>query len=233
MIAATPAALEWYDVVGRLALAGALGSIVGLEREFAGQDAGFRTHLMLALGAALFGVVSVGGFDAFVTDEPTNVRVDVTRIASYVAAGVGFIGGGAILKHAGTVRGITTATSLWTAAAIGLAAGVGFWVGAAAATGVALVALAALRPLSSLVERRSYAPRSLVVVVRDQRVGAAVLGEVNDITATSVRSMQVGEGHDDAVEVVVEFWTRPDDTVLQGLIERLEERFGADVRSIS
>ena len=233
MFAAIPAELEWYDVVGRLALAGVLGAVVGLEREVAGQDAGFRTHLMLAVGAALFGAISVGAFDSFFTDSPTNVRVDVTRIASYVAAGVGFIGGGAILKHAGAVRGITTATSLWTAAAIGLAAGVGFWVGAVAATGIALVALAALKPLSALVDRRSRAPRSLVVVVPDRSVGVAVLSEVQDLASTAVMSMQVGEGHDDSVEVAVQFWTHPDDAVVQRLIERLDERFGDDVRSVS
>jgi putative Mg2+ transporter-C (MgtC) family protein len=234
VIAQIEAGLEWYDVVGRLSLAAVLGAIVGMERESSGQDAGFRTHLLLALGAALFGVVSVGAFDSFITDAGTNARVDVTRIASYVAAGVGFIGGGAILKHAGAVRGITTATSLWTAAAVGLAAGVGFWIGAVAATVLALVALAVLKPLSDWIGRRSHPPRSLVIVVRNSAVGAKVLARVHEITATSVRSMQLGDGHDgDDTEVAVQFWTRPDDQVITALIERLDDEFGPDVRSVS
>lgn len=103
-----------------------LGGAIGVEREFAGRDAGFRTHFLLSLGSALFEVISVGAFDDFVsTRATTNVSIDVTRIASYVAPGVGFIGGEAILEHCGTVRGITTATSLWAAAAVGLASGVG------------------------------------------------------------------------------------------------------------
>ncbi len=234
MFAASGADLQWFEVVARLALAAVLGAVVGLERESAGQDAGFRTHLLLSLGAALFGVVSVGAFDAFITGARTNVQVDVTRIASYVAAGVGFIGGGAILKHAGTVRGITTATSLWTAAAVGLAAGVGFWVGAVTATALALVALAALRPLSDWIARRSHPPRSLVIVVRNSAIGAAVLGRVHEIASTSVRSMQLGDGHDDdSTELVVQFWTRPEDQLVERLIAELSDEFGNDVRSVS
>lgn len=234
VVAAIDAGLQWYDIVLRLSVAAVLGAVVGLERESSGQDAGFRTHLLLSLGAALFGVVSVGAFDAFITDARTNVQVDVTRIASYVAAGVGFIGGGAILKHAGAVRGITTATSLWTAAAVGLAAGLGFWIGAVAATALALVALAALKPLSDWIGRRSHPPRSLVVVVRDSATGAEVLGRVQTVATTSVRSMRLGDGHDDdSTELVVQFWTRPTDALVQQLIAELGDEFGDAIRSVS
>lgn len=141
--------LEWYEIVGRLALACALGGALGFEREFDGNFAGFRTHLLLTLGTALFAVVSVAGFDAMITDRnATNVNVEVTRVAAYVAAGVGFLGGGAILKANGKIRGLTTAATLWTAAAIGVACGLGFWIGAVAATVLALVALEALQPVS-------------------------------------------------------------------------------------
>lgn len=144
------AQLEWYDTVGRLALAAALGGALGLEREFDGNFAGLRTHLLLTLGAALFSVVSIAGFDALVTTRAdTNITVDVTRIAAYIAPGVGFIGGGAILKANGRIRGLTTAASLWTAAGIGVACGVGFWVGAVTATVIALIALEVMQPLSN------------------------------------------------------------------------------------
>jgi putative Mg2+ transporter-C (MgtC) family protein len=189
---------------------------------------------LLALGAALFGVVSVGAFDSFVTDDATNVRVDVTRIASYVAAGVGFIGGGAILKHAGTVRGITTATSLWTASAVGLAAGLGAWVGAVTATAIALIALAALKPLSGWIDRHSHPPRSLVVHVSGPSIGAAILQRVQDTAAASIRSMRLGQGQTDGTfELVVEFWTRPDDEIVSELIGRLDDEFGGEIRSVS
>jgi putative Mg2+ transporter-C (MgtC) family protein len=127
------------ELIGRLLLAAVLGAAIGFEREVDGHEAGLRTHLMLALGAALFGLISVGAWDHFATSDQTNVRVDVTRVASYVAAGIGFIGAGAIVKHAGGVRGLTTAASLWVVAAIGLAAGVGFVIPAVTATAVSLM----------------------------------------------------------------------------------------------
>jgi putative Mg2+ transporter-C (MgtC) family protein len=228
-----PADVTWLEVVGRLALAGLLGALVGLERESAGQDAGFRTHLLLSLGAALFGAVSVAGFDEYITDATTNVQVDVTRVASYVAAGVGFIGGGVILKHAGAVRGITTAASLWTAAAIGLASGVGFWVGAVTATAVALVALAGLKPLSDWVGRRSHPPSSLIVLVASPAVGVEVLRTVQSIAGTSIRAVQLGEGQDDGTELALQFWHRPDVDVMERIVDGLHDQFGSDVRSVS
>jgi len=224
--------LEWYDVVLRLALAALFGALVGLERESAGQDAGFRTHLLLALGSAVFGAISVGGFDAFITDDPTNVQVDVTRVASYVAAGVGFIGGGVIIKHAGSVRGITTATSLWTAAAIGLAAGLGFWAAAITATVIALVALAALKPLSDWVGKRSHPPRSLVVQIAGPTAATDVLRAVQQEVPGAIRSMQLGQGESDGHELVVQFWTQPDDDTIHRLVTRIKLEFGEDIRSV-
>lgn len=146
--------MDSIDVVIRLVVATALGAALGLEREYDGQDAGFRTHVLLVLGSALFAVSSVAGFDAFVNDRAsTNISVDITRIAAYVAPGVGFIGGGAIVKVGAHARGMTTAASLWTAAAIGVAAGLGFWVGAVTTTVLALFALEGLQPLGHLVHQ--------------------------------------------------------------------------------
>lgn len=142
-------ALEWYEVVGRLLLAAGLGAALGLEREFDGHPAGLRTHLLLSLGAALFGVLSVAAFHGMVTDRASsNVNIDPARIAAYVLPAVGFIGGGAIVKTGKNVIGITTAASLWVAAAIGVASGLGFWVGAVTATALALFALEGLQPVS-------------------------------------------------------------------------------------
>jgi hypothetical protein len=109
----------------RVLVAIGLGAIVGFEREANDQAAGLRTHISVALGACVFGIVSTVGFRAFEQAAPTNVRVDVTRVASQVVVGIGFIGAGVILRHGATVRNLTTAASLWVTAAIGLAAGIG------------------------------------------------------------------------------------------------------------
>jgi putative Mg2+ transporter-C (MgtC) family protein len=102
-----------------------LGAFVGFEGVANDQPAGLRTHISVALGACVFGVISTLGFEAFETSDPTNVRVDVTRVASQVVVGISFIGAGVIFRHGATVRNLTTAASLWVTAAIGLAAGVG------------------------------------------------------------------------------------------------------------
>jgi len=225
--------LQTWDIVLRLAVGAALGGLVGVEREFAGQDAGFRTHLLLSLGAALFGVISVGAFDDFIaSSSSTNVRVDVTRIASYVAAGVGFIGGGAILKHRGSVRGITTATSLWTAAAIGLACGVGFWVAAATGTVIALVALAILRPLSNWIDRRRHLPATLVVVLEPDADSTAVLNEIQAMTLPAIKMIRLLPDHGHTSELLIEFWSQPDPDSTSRINSRLTtER--SDIRSVT
>ena len=204
--------LDAWELSLRLVVGALLGGVVGIEREFAGQDAGFRTHLLLGLGSALFGAVSVGAFDDFVAERATtNVNVDVTRIASYVAPGVGFIGGGAILKHRGTVRGITTATSLWSAAAIGLASGVGFWVPAAVATGISLIALAALKPLSNWIDRKRHRASTLVVTLSDSADGPAVLGEIQAVGLPAIRVISLTPVETGTTELAIEFWSHPDE----------------------
>src|SRR4051812_31343185 len=120
-IAADLPHISRWAVLARLGLALGLGALIGLQREIEGHDAGVRTHALFTLGSALFGLVSVGAFTAFVGPrDASNLAIDVTRIASYVVAGVGFLAGGAILKHGDRVRGLTTAASMWVTAAIGL-----------------------------------------------------------------------------------------------------------------
>ncbi len=107
------------DMMVRLLIAALLGALVGFERERMGKPAGIRTHGMVALGAALFTVASIFGFES---------RGDPSRVAAQVVTGVGFLGAGAILHQSGAVYGLTTAASLWVTAAIGLAVGTGMYV---------------------------------------------------------------------------------------------------------
>jgi putative Mg2+ transporter-C (MgtC) family protein len=148
---------EW-EVAVRLVVAALLGGLIGIQREAEGKVAGLRTHMLLSLGAALFAVISVHGFEDFLTDDrsSTNVVVDPGRVASYVAAGVGFLGGGAIVKRpqSGVVEGLTTAASLWVAAATGVACGVGIWIAPVVAVAIALVSLAVLEPLGRLIGKK-------------------------------------------------------------------------------
>lgn len=149
--------LSWMDVAARLAAAVLFGLVVGYEREIDRQDAGARTHMLLSLGAAVFGTTSVGAFHSFIGAE-TGVQFDPSRIASYVVAGIGFLCGGTIYKTEEKVRGLTTAASLWTVAAVGLASGLGFWQAAVIGTALALVILLAERPLQALAHRKERRP---------------------------------------------------------------------------
>jgi putative Mg2+ transporter-C (MgtC) family protein len=216
------ASLEWYEIAGRLALAALFGGLIGLGREYDGQDAGFRTHMLVVVGSAVFGVVSVGAFDAFVAERAsTNVTVDVTRIAAYVAPGIGFIGGGAILKYGGHVTGITTAASLWSAAAIGVAVGVGFWPAGAVATGLTLVALEVLRPVSRYASRLGRRRRAAIAM--DLREGADLGVVVASVRSDGVRirALRYGAGPGERSELTVEFWDPLRDVDIDAIAARL------------
>jgi putative Mg2+ transporter-C (MgtC) family protein len=146
------------DVVVRLVAAVALGALVGVEREVHEQAAGLRTHVAVCLGAALYGVISTTGFDEYQgVRASTNVQVDVTRVASNVAVGVGFLGAGLIYRERLTVHNLTTAASVWAVAAIGLTAGVGDVGVAALATGLALAYLVLLTPVRQAIRRHARA----------------------------------------------------------------------------
>jgi putative Mg2+ transporter-C (MgtC) family protein len=134
------------DLIGRLLLAGLLGGLVGAEREYRQKAAGLRTNILIAVGSALFTVMSielVQGRDG-----------DASRIAAQIVTGIGFLGGGAILRTHGNVQGLTTAATIWMNAAIGVAAGSGRWLIAVAATLTTLVVLVVLQPVETYFETR-------------------------------------------------------------------------------
>ena len=129
------------DAMLRLALAAAFGGAIGLEREYHHKPAGLRTNMLIALGSALFSMLSVGlGGGAGSPD----------RIAAQVVTGIGFLGAGAILRSGENIHGLTTAATIWVNAAIGMAAGLGSYAVAAGAAGLTLIVLAIL----PFIERR-------------------------------------------------------------------------------
>jgi putative Mg2+ transporter-C (MgtC) family protein len=174
------------DALVRLLMAGLLGAAIGAEREAGDQPAGLRTHIAVAVGAALFGIVSTLGFSEFDTERAaTNINVEVTRVASNVVVGIGFLGAGVIIRRGASIRNLTTAASLWTVAAIGLACGTGDITTAAAATAVLLLSLVLLRPLRDRIRQR-FTSASCPVRVRlvpgaDPEAVLALQGEVGGV----------------------------------------------------
>ena len=182
------------EVLWRVLSAAALAAVIGAEREAVGQAAGLRTHVTVAIGACLFGIVSTLGFDEFVARrELTNVQVDVTRVASNVVVGIGFLGAGLIFRRGGEVKNLTTAASLWATAAIGLAAGVGN-MGAAAITTIALLgALILLRPIGQLIRQHVARERRMLRI--ELREGADVADVIGDLRADEAVSVEALEIH--------------------------------------
>ena len=130
----------------RLLFAGVLGGLLGYQREHRGKSAGLRTHVLVAMGAAMFAMVPQ------LAGASPN---DMTRVVQGIVVGIGFLGAGAILRQpSGTIRGLTTAASLWVTTAIGLAVGVGYYEAAIAVTVATLVALYGLLGVRRFIRRR-------------------------------------------------------------------------------
>ncbi len=192
------------DLVLRLLLAVALTGALGFEREISDHPAGFRTHVLVGLGSALFAVISAFGFQAIAAHGPApEVRADVSRVASQIVVGIGFLGGGAILKYGANVKGLTTAANLWVAAAIGTAAGIGMLLVATSTTLIALLALTLLRPLRVLIRRAASATEEFLVEADSGLELDALLRDLSS-SAVLVRNMRVErEGSGVVVELQV------------------------------
>jgi putative Mg2+ transporter-C (MgtC) family protein len=148
-----------FDMItlAKLLLAAVLGGMIGFEREIHGRPAGFRTHLLVSLGACLFVITSIqfythyGNFSGI---QP--VGVDPGRVAAQVVTGIGFLGAGAIIREKFSVRGLTTAACLWLAAAIGVACGVGLFGIAITVTLISLASLLFLKSVEKRINRDTY-----------------------------------------------------------------------------
>ena len=188
--------LNWDESLLRLTLAAVLGGMIGVERELREREAGLRTHLLVALGSALFTIVGAYGFHDFLQSGEAVVRADPTRIAAQIVTGIGFLGAGAIIRQGLSVRGLTTAATLWVVAAVGLAAGAGYYSAAVITTAVVLIALWPLRIIAFRILQR-FRPedgRLLVELPAGQPPG----GVIDEIERTGARigSMEVSQEGD-------------------------------------
>ena len=141
--------LSTAEALLRLLIAAGLGGAVGLERELRDHEAGFRTHLIVSLGACVFTLVSAYAWTDWTFSQRDGIVFDPTRIAAQIVTGIGFLGAGAIIVRGVSVRGLTTAATLWVVAAIGMAAGTGYYEVAVGAAVLVLVSLGPLKLVSS------------------------------------------------------------------------------------
>jgi putative Mg2+ transporter-C (MgtC) family protein len=216
VLAVSSPTISWANVTLRLAIAAGLGAAIGFEREYREQEAGLRTHMLVAMGAALFTIVSAFGFhDVLSQGGPSVVvRLDPSRIAAQIVSGIGFLGAGAIIRNGLTVRGLTTAASLWLVAAIGMAAGASLYAGAIIATGLTLFALWPLRVFGKgLIRDIRPVAKRLTVRLRE---GESVAGLVEALPAITHFAV-------DGRTVIVEL-----DHVDEELVARVADREGVE-----
>ncbi len=178
-------------MVLRLALAVVCGGIVGMERGSGDRPAGFRTHILVCAGSALFMLVSLYGTDDLAVSDVMNRR-DSARIAAQVVSGIGFLGAGTILHEGLTIRGLTTAASLWMVSAIGLAVGSGLYVLSMAATALTMITLVTFHSWEKRFAGSNRSDRRFIRVMTRNRPG--VITDVTGYLADNeikVKSMNV------------------------------------------
>jgi len=217
--------LDSLDVVFRLGLAAVLGGAVGLERELREREAGLRTHLLVAVGAALFTLVSAYAWTDWTFSAAQGITFDPTRIAAQVVTGIGFLGAGAIIRQGLSVRGLTTAASLWLVAAIGMAAGAGWWQAATIATAGALLTLWPLREFAHrlVVRVRPENEQRLVVDLAAAQGAAPVIAALEGLGGR-VSQFQLSETRDGRELVLtVEFREQREASTVAARLAELDE----------
>lgn len=218
-----PAQVRWLgmdltlqlDFSLRLLVAAIGGAAIGLEREFHDHPAGMRTHLLVALGAALFAILS-GSAYADVFHQGVSGPPDPTRIAAQIVSGIGFLGAGAIIHQGNMIRGLTTAASLWATAAVGLAAGTGEYVLGMVAVTIILISLGPLNAIAAHLHPTGSRALSLRIEIAGLSVLGAVSGRIAAANAelSSITSRKLGKGRNEiSLEVRL-----PRHTVANGLV---------------
>lgn len=184
--------------------AAAFGFCIGLERELTNKYAGLRTHIMVALGACIFTLISIYGFPTFangdnvVVSQATGIR-DTARVAAQVVTGIGFIGAGTVLRNGPIVLGLTTASTLWIAASIGMACGAGMFDIAFAGTALAIMTLVMVRIFEKNVlpsgKKRTRMIKIAVVCHNDyvQKIQDFIIDKYQDISEIKRRQLNADQ----------------------------------------
>lgn len=196
------------DMVIRLTISALLGFILGCEREFTNKWAGLRTHILVTLGSTLFTILSIYSFPKIAVTGASMAVGDPARVAAQILTGIGFIGGGTVLRHGASVYGLTTAATLWMAASIGMAVGTGDYILASIATLLSVFILVSIRKFQEVFIRpnkKSYAIIKATVLVKEdlaKEVEAKMLKSLQHISGLKRRKY---EPDDDYKKITVQF----------------------------
>lgn len=211
-----------WDFVLRLFIAGLLGTVIGLDREYRAKEAGYRTHFLVSLGSALIMIVSQYGFQDIIQEN--NVGLDPSRVAAQVVSGIGFLGAGTIIIQKQFVRGLTTAAGIWATAGIGLAVGAGMYGVGIAATILTLMGLEVLSLIFKSLGMRS----SLIIFSTSEKEIIRRISQVLTLHQYLIVSYDMKTvGHNDfdnyIVTLVVKARKNTDESLLSLFMEKFPE----------
>jgi|SRR6218665_3610332 len=222
--------LSTQEIAIRLAVAIALGGLVGWERERKDGAAGLRTHMLVCLASSLIMIVSSFGFSDIV-GKP-GIALDPSRIAAQVISGVGFLGAGTILfLKPQIIRGLTTAAGLWSVAGIGLAVGGGLYWAALIATAAVLIILAVIKPLERTLFK-TMREKTVHLSINTQDFGLADLQRILAANQLAVSQIILTAGENNMDEVRLSFPERTNKELLLTALDELRKTGGVTNVSI-
>lgn len=186
-----------WELFVRLVFACICGAIIGLERSHRRKDAGIKTHIILALGAALFMIVSQVGFDHIALSD--TYRADVSRIASNIVTGVSFLCAGVIFVRGGSVKGLTTATGIWATAGIGMAAGAGMYAITFFATILILIIQTLFYRIAAKLE--SHGTMDITLVIKENEDVNSKVQKITEYAKNKPNSIKISKNDNGTIVV--------------------------------
>ena len=211
------------EFIFRVFVAALLGGMIGFEREYRAKEAGLRTHFLVAMGSALFMIVSQYGFNAVLG---TSITLDPSRVAAQVVSGIGFIGAGTIIFQKHVIKGLTTAAGLWVTSAIGLACGSGLYLLSVAST---LLVLLCLETMFFILMRIGSRTISVTISTTDREKIKKVVNQLREdcVTMDSYEMKRHGELFVVSMELKVKR-----NNYRNRIIEFMDKFDGVDIESI-
>ncbi|WP_298639133.1 MgtC/SapB family protein [uncultured Prevotella sp.] len=211
------------EFIFRVFVAALLGGMIGFEREYRAKEAGLRTHFLVAMGSALFMIVSQYGFNAVLG---TSITLDPSRVAAQVVSGIGFIGAGTIIFQKHVIKGLTTAAGLWVTSAIGLACGSGLYLLSVAST---LLVLLCLETIFFILMRIGSRTISVTISTTDREKIKKVVNQLREdcVTMDSYEMKRHGELFVVSMELKVKR-----NNYRNRIIEFMDKFDGVDIESI-
>lgn len=211
------------EFIFRVFVAALLGGMIGFEREYRAKEAGLRTHFLVAMGSALFMIVSQYGFNAVLS---TSITLDPSRVAAQVVSGIGFIGAGTIIFQKHVIKGLTTAAGLWVTSAIGLACGSGLYLLSVAST---LLVLLCLETIFFILMRIGSRSISVTISTTEREKIKKVVNQLREdcVTMDSYEMKRQGELFVVSMELKVKR-----NNYRNRIIEFMDKFDGVDIESI-